>query len=123
MINTQSPSFIHYMLALGGLYETQQRHPLAIKYFHKCLDGHASLYGGNSIDAAKSYLLNSIGFNYNAIGQYSDAEDYYKQSLAMYGELSQSGVSEDIANILYNLGINYHELEQYSNAEDYYIQA
>ena len=39
--------------------------------------------------------------------QYSDAEDYYKQALAMYTELSQSGVSDDIGYTLHNLGVNF----------------
>ena len=106
------------MLALGDLYRKQQRQTLSIKYYHKCLESHASLYGENSVEAIKSYLLNAIGLNYKAMGQYSDAEDYYKESLAMYRKLSQSGVSEDIAIILNNLGIIYKAMEQYSNAED-----
>ena len=57
------------------------------------------------------------------MGQYSDAEVYYKEALAMYRELSQSGVSEAIACVLNNLGSNYKAMGQNSDAEEYYKQA
>ena len=123
MITTVSPCMIHYLLALGDIYHKQQRHTLASKYFHKCLEGHAGLYGEICINEQKSYLLSAIGKSYKAMGQYTDAENYYRQALAMYRELSQSGVSEAIACVLNNLGSNYKAMGQNSDAEEYYKQA
>ena len=75
------------------------------------------------VSEAIARTLHNLGYIYKAMGQYMDAEDYYKQSLAMYRELSPDSHSQTIASILDTLGDIRKAENSNWQARKYYKQA
>ena len=127
MVTDVSDWLLVCLSQLGDVYRLQGRRSLAIGYYRKCLEGHASLYGEYSVHVMTAIVLGRIGDCYHGMSEYNTAAEFYNQSLAMFRELSASGssnrVSVGMALTLSKLGKNYKAMACYSSAESCYKQA
>ena len=112
------------LFAIGGIYNTQEKYPLALKAYQQAL----AVYQKES-DVASATLrdrpntaltLNKIALTYSYLGQYTQAIDYYQQAVAVEKETDNLIA---VGKTLNKIGTLYRYLQQHSQALSFYQQA
>lgn len=110
---TQDDSLLGEIYIKLGVYTSEHEAEKAIEYLEKSL----YYFSNAGFNLGKARTLNSMGYHYWILGQYSHAIDHYKKSLDYYTALNDS---VGIGRVSNNLGAVYWGLNDYNSALEYY---
>lgn len=105
-LNTPINDELHWQLSIWGYYREQ------IELYNQLV--------GKLSPKLEGLFRGNLGTAYSALGNYTQAIDYYQQSLTIAREI---GDRQGEGNWLGNLGAAYHSLGDYPQAIDYYQQS
>lgn len=111
--STQDDSLLGEIYIKLGVYTSEHEAKKAIEYLEKSLHH----FTNANFTLGKARTLNSMGYHYWLLGQYSQAIEYYEKSLNIYTSLHDSAGIGRVSN---NLGAVYWGLNDYNRALEYY---
>ena len=76
MSNNKSYYLFENIYHIASVYHQQEKYNLAEDCYKRCLLGYKDLCGDDAVNNELGYVLDRQGANYEAMGQYSDSEEY-----------------------------------------------